>query len=118
MMRRSSRGRDLSHSRTGSLPATVRMRRSELALGRSSAVEELVNILFHRRIHLDQRRPGTVETFSWNFLHRVDAEFASSGDFARGVIKRSEPAKQVLNSRWLPWTTQAVNRRGSSQKTS
>ena len=38
-------------------------------------------------IHLDQRRPGALETFAGNFLRRVNAQLAAAGDFARRVVE-------------------------------
>ena len=32
-------------------------------------------------------RPGAFETFAWQFLRRVNAEFAAAGDFAGGVVQ-------------------------------
>jgi hypothetical protein len=32
-----------------------------------------IDFTFHRLIHLDERRPGTFETFAGNFLRRVNA---------------------------------------------
>ena len=34
-------------------------------------------------VHLDERRPGTFETFARQFLRRGDAESAADGDFVR-----------------------------------
>ena len=32
-------------------------------------------------------RPGTFEAFAWQFLGRVEADFAAAGDFAGGVVE-------------------------------
>src|SRR6187455_2000955 len=62
-----------------------------MALRRSSAVEELVNSVFHVFAHFDLRRPGALEAFARQFLRRVNAEFAAAGDFAGGVIEHVDP---------------------------
>ena len=53
----------------------------------TSRLEPGINFLFHRLIHLDERRPGAFETFAGNFLRRVKTHFAANGDFAGGVVK-------------------------------
>ena len=53
----------------------------------TSRLEPGINFLFHRLIHLDERRPGAFETFAGNFLRRVKTHFAAAGDFAGRVVK-------------------------------
>ena len=56
-------------------------------VGSRDSSEKLFHLRLHRRIHLDERRPGAFETFAGNFLRRINAEFAATGDFARGVVE-------------------------------
>jgi hypothetical protein len=54
------------------------------ANGARSRTKQPDDVSFHRRIHLDQRRPGALETFDENFLRRINAEFAAAGDVLIG----------------------------------
>ena len=50
-------------------------------------IKELFHLRLHAFIHLDERRPGAFETFTGNFLRRVNAQLAADGDFARRVVE-------------------------------
>jgi len=55
--------------------------------------------IFYRFIHLDQRRPGAIETFSGQFLRRVNFETAAAGDFDGGVVEHVGRALVKMLSR-------------------
>jgi hypothetical protein len=50
----------------------------------SSVSKERIDPGPHAFIHPDERRPGTFEAFTGQFLRRVNAEFAAAGNFAGG----------------------------------
>jgi hypothetical protein len=58
-----------------------------LSLARLLFFKQRVYFLPHRFIHLDEWRPGALETFAGNFLRGVKTHFAAAGDFARRVVE-------------------------------
>ena len=53
----------------------------------SSEPKQLLHLRLHRRVHLDEWRPGAFEAFALQFLRRINAEFAAAGDFTGGVVE-------------------------------
>ena len=67
--------------------AMMEMDKIDIANRRFLEREKLVDPHLHAFIHHDERWPGAFETFTRNFLRRINAEFAAARDFAGGMVE-------------------------------